>query len=568
MLYCGDPIDPRCATSSSHSKERSLVPTLRMRGDLSRTEFPLDRQVTVIGSRDICDIVLRDGHVSKRHARIERESDGFYIEDLQSKNGTKVGGEKLTCRVRLNDGDLIEICGHVFVYSGDEEQSGITPIIRREIDASTVYQTAGQARPEDKLRTIMEIAGELAGVIELDPMLEKILTSLFRIFPQAERGFFLFRGDGTKSIVTRASKVRDPNLDRLTVSRAIYEYVTDTRRAILCEDITLDSRFKDSPSVKASQARTVMCVPLWDDKSVPVGILQIDTRDAKSPFGKDDLVFLNAVAGSVSMAVENARLREISLRHERMEQEAMDARAVQQSLIPDQSPSLPGYEFWHAYEPALFVGGDYFDYRPVSDPGEASLPSSVERWAIALGDVSGKGMPAALLMARLSSEVRLLLQVEPDLARVVERLNRNLCSGGMAERFVTFLLVLLEGQRNVLTVVIAGHMGPIIRRADGRVEVVGQDRSGPVLGVIDRQAYTATITPLGAVDVAVLYTDGVSEALDAAGNQFGIERIKQSMAAADPRASSVGLAIMDAVRRHAGRAEQNDDITLICFGRT
>jgi sigma-B regulation protein RsbU (phosphoserine phosphatase) len=176
-------------------------------------------------------------------------------------------------------------------------------------------------------------------------------------------------------------------------------------------------------------------------------------------------------------------------------------------------------------------------------------------------------MPAALLMARLSSEVRLLLQVEPDPARVVERLNRNLCSGGTADKFVTFLLVVLDGERNELAIVNAGHMGPLIRRADGRIEVFGEDQAGPILGVIDGQTYEVAITPIGPGDVVVLYTDGVSEAMDDAGDQFGIERLKRSLAAADPCVSSVGVAILDAVRRHAGAQDQSDDITLLCFGR-
>ena len=382
-------------------------------------------------------------------------------------------------------------------------------------------------RPEEKLRAILEIVTELTGDLELGSVLEKVLGALLRIFPRAERAFVLFKDAGGQDIRTGAIKVRHPGSSHPAVSRTIYEYVTGEGRAILCEDVAADGRFQASRSVRESQARTMMCVPLWDHGRRAVGVLQIDTRAGRSRFGRDDLDLLVAVAGAVGMAVEGARLHEVALRHEQAEQEGRDARAVQRALLPDRTPDLPGYEFWHDYEPARCVGGDYFDYRPL--PGHG-LPSDDRHGpgagAIALGDVSGKGMPAALLMARISSEVRLLLQAEPDPARVVELLNRNLCDGGTAEKFVTFLLLVLDGDRHELTVVNAGHMGPMIRRSDGRIEVVSEDHSGPVLGVIEGQSYRAGTTTLGTGDVVVAYTDGVTDATSADGSQFGIERLR------------------------------------------
>ena len=267
------------------------------------------------------------------------------------------------------------------------------------------------------------------------------------------------------------------------------------------------------------------------------------------------------------MAIENARLHEIAVRQADMEREAHDARAVQLAIIPEKMPHLPGYEFWHFYEPARSVGGDYFDYRPIpkSGPPFAQPP---DRWAIAIGDVSGKGMPAALLMARLSSEVRLLIQTELDPARVVDQLNRDLCASRTDERFITFLLVLLDGERHELKVVNAGHMGPMIRRSDGRIEVIGEEQSGPPLGIMEDQVYEAMITSINSGDVVLLYTDGVNEALDDKGQLFGIELLKQTLATAPSEVEKVGESILNAVRQHVAGRTQSDDITLLCFGRT
>jgi serine phosphatase RsbU (regulator of sigma subunit) len=261
-------------------------------------------------------------------------------------------------------------------------------------------------------------------------------------------------------------------------------------------------------------------------------------------------------------------LHELEVRHRKLEQEARDAWIVQRSFIPECYPCVSRYEFWHLYEPARFVAGDYFDYRLIADTGSSTLESQGKRWAIALGDVSGKGMPAALLMARVSAEVRLLRQVEPDPARIVGLINRNLCQNEAAGRFVTFLLIVLDARHHRLTIVNAGHMGPVVRRTRGDVEVVGQDRSGLPLGVEEDQEYEAMTTRLGSGDVVVLYTDGVTEALSPEGEQFGATRLHKHIALSTPSAGSVGTTIKDALRAHVADRDQFDDITLICFGRS
>jgi serine phosphatase RsbU (regulator of sigma subunit) len=177
-------------------------------------------------------------------------------------------------------------------------------------------------------------------------------------------------------------------------------------------------------------------------------------------------------------------------------------------------------------------------------------------------------LPAALLTARISAEVRLLLRVEPEPARVVGLLNRSLCENEAAGKFVTFLLIVLDERRHRLAIVNAGHMGPMIRRADGRIEVIGEDRSGTPLGVVDDQDYEGMTTRIDPGDVVVLYTDGVTEAMSPGGEQFGMRRLERCLAAVPPGASSIGQAILSAVRAHTADRDQFDDITLLCLGRS
>ncbi len=546
------------------------MPCLKMlRGELLGKMFSLDSEVMVVGRDGACDIALRkDGKVSKRHAQIVRTVDRHEIEDLHSTNGTKVNDRDLTRPHRLVDGDVVEVGETQFVFLDATIMGSLG------VSAATAGGT-GRAQAEERLQALLKIAGALGGTIDLDGVLGKILEALFTIFLQAERGFILLQDEGTDEPTLKASRDRQPRSGPPLFSRTIFHHVTTAAQAVLCEDAARDLRFESSTSIKESRIRTMICVPLWNQDQQPIGVLQVDTQDEQNRFDESDLELLVAVAGPVSMAIENARLQSLAVKIAGDEQEARDARRIQLAMIPNDHPKVPGYQFWHYYEPARSVGGDYFDYRPIPvSESPSDQPSG--RWAIAIGDVSGKGMPAALLMTRLSAEVTLLLQTETDPCRVVERLNRSLCDARTEERFITFLLALLDGERHELTVVNAGHMAPMIRRTDGQVEDLALKRSGQMLGVIEDEQYETERFSIGPGEVVVLYTDGITDAgmtkersLDGRSQEgFGYERLKQALSAAPSGVGPTGEAILDAIRRHAAGRPQFDDMTLVCFRRT
>jgi serine phosphatase RsbU (regulator of sigma subunit) len=546
------------------------MPSLTMlTGESPVREFGLNKDEHVIGKGPDCDIILPDPHVSKAHARIFRRTDGLYIENLKNTNKTKISGELLTEPRRLVHGDVIKICNYTLAYAGPTASPDGSTVILGTIDlARTTSRSLAREAAEAKLRVIMEVAAEMVGILDLPAVLEKVLDALFRVFPHAARGFVLSRGEPNDALVTKARKLRSGNGGEFAPSQTIYDLVTSQRQAILCEDVQADTRFTGSGSVGASCVHSIMCAPLWDERRKAIGVLQVDTTDPRNRFNPDDLEFLVAIAGTISMVIENARLHGLEIRLRQTEQEARDAWAVQRSFLPDRCPVVPGYEFWHHYKPARFVGGDYFDYLPLRGTRADASKTPATRWVIALGDVSGKSMPAALLMARIATEARLLFQMERDPTRVMSLLNRSLCENEAAGRFMTFLAVGLDAKRHELTIVNAGHMGPMVRRAGGRVEVIGQDRSSPPLGVVDDQTYETVTTRFASGDVAVLYTDGVNEALSPGGQQFGKQRLEQCLAAASQGAESVGRAIADAVAAHTGECDQFDDIALICLGRS
>ena len=255
----------------------------------------------------------------------------------------------------------------------------------------------------------------------------------------------------------------------------------------------------------------------------------------------------------------NARLYRDSLLHQQRERDLELAHQVQQMLLPQCLPELPGYAFHAYYESAQEVGGDYYDFIP--------LPQ--QRLAVLLGDVTGKGVAAALVMAKFSVEARVCLQTEPEPAVAVSKLNTIMNRAGLTDRFVTLVAVVLDPATHTATLVNAGHPLPLLTcRATGTVaEAMPTDVVGTPLGVVDDCRYASWQVPLHPGDGLVLFSDGVTDAMDAGEQRFKTERVR-AVAGSDPFAArETGERLIRTVKQHAAGCTQNDDMTLVCFGR-
>jgi signal transduction histidine kinase len=305
---------------SRMTKTTTCAPMLRLQGHggpSGRRDFELDRDVTVLGRDPSCDIVLTPVNVSRRHARIIRRLDGYYLEDLGSTGGTLVNDQAVSGSIRLREGDRIKIGGCTLMFTtttrldraNEAEDAAILGL--RDVSGTAERELAG-IRSEEKLRALLEIGKDLVGSHDLKDVLARTLDALFRIFSKAERGFVLLRKEGANGLVPRAMKVRGSTPGRLTISRTIFEHVVLHGQAVLSGDVTTDDRFGGARSVDEAQIRSLMCVPLKDHLHQTVGILQLDTLDRQSRFTPDDLDILVAVAGQVSVAVDNARLLEMA----------------------------------------------------------------------------------------------------------------------------------------------------------------------------------------------------------------------------------------------------------------
>jgi serine phosphatase RsbU (regulator of sigma subunit) len=330
-----------------------------------------------------------------------------------------------------------------------------------------------------------------------------------------------------------------------------------TGEAILSADAANDQRFDTSQSIADFRIRSMMCVPLRSSENESLGVIQIDTLNQRTRFTPQDLEVLAHVAILAATAIENAQLHELAINNQVLERDLELAHKVQQGILPSSPPRLEGYDFFDYYEPALQVGGDYFDY--------VRLPR--ERLGLIVADVSGKGVPAALVMARLSSEARYALASHSTPAAAMKHLNESLAQAEVDDRFVTMLLCILDLKSHVLRFTNAGHPPPRLRRRDGKVLVIGSAEAGFPLGVRVEYPYKDTSLELGAGESLTLFTDGFSEAMNTQQALYGLERIDRLLTQPARNASQLGQMIIDDVKQFVGTTPQSDDMCLLCFGR-
>jgi serine phosphatase RsbU (regulator of sigma subunit)/pSer/pThr/pTyr-binding forkhead associated (FHA) protein len=535
----------------------------------------------VMGRHPECSVVIDIGAVSRHHAQIVFEGGKYFVEDLNSRNGTFLNEQPVTGKVPLNHGDKVRICDTTLTFQNraanllsdgssrdvpsgfttllvDDEEKTTSSTVMSRLDVSLKGGGAGvklSASPEAKLSAILEISHALGRALALDDVLPKILNGLFKIFVQADRGFIVLREESGR-LVPRWTKVRrEENEDTIRISRTICNHVMEQKEAILSADAANDQRFEMSQSIADFRIRSMMCAPLVDSEGNAFGVLQIDTLDQRHRFQKEDLEVLGAIASQAAIAIDNAKLHDQSLKQREMERDLELAHEVQRGFLPDRRPELAGFKFYDFYAPAAYVGGDYYDY--------VQLPDG--RTAVLVADVVGHGVAAALMMAKLSSEVRIALASGVQPGQAITTLNDRLCRS-QTDRFVTFVMVAIDPKSGEVTIVNAGHMCPIVRRKSGAIDEPGHKEVGLPLGIAEGLNYEPVTITLSAGESVVLYTDGVNESMDLRGEFFGIDRIRRHVQgghAPEP----LGQTIIEDVRRFVGRGPQNDDMCLVCFGR-
>ncbi|HEX8335082.1 MAG TPA: SpoIIE family protein phosphatase [Pyrinomonadaceae bacterium] len=570
--------------------------------DRAAERLPLGRLRITIGRSARNDVCVPDPFASRVHAEVRREGDSYVLQDLGSANGTYYNGSRLEQPVALTHGGRIQI-GETEIVFNDQTTGRQLPATTIEEDAplpeatiafdSAHHTTNGLLEAIDAARTqtsgrfdvatvmphragstaksspaadpgshgdllalISKVGVTLLASATLDETLRQVALLVFDAVP-AERCLIMLReaGDGGE-LKIRAAEMRDrrPEVGEVRVSRTIVEEVVNQGRSVLTSDAQHDPRFKSS-TVTFQGIRSVLAVPLGVGARI-FGMIYADSPLATSRFSEDHLKVLTTLGSVAAIRVENTRLLEEHLEQERFERELQLAREIQQRFQPTAPPAVTGYELQGISFPSYQIGGDYYDFILCGD----------NRLVVALGDVSGKGTSAALLMSSLHAAVHAQVAWCRPIAETVGAVNRYLADNTPGNRFVTLFYAELDPLTGSLSFINAGHNPPIIAHEGGTLEQLAA--GGLPLGIVPDFDYREGRTQLRPGDVLVAYSDGVTEQNNPAGDEFGTVRL-QEVVARNLGRSAAGIRdqIEAALSSFAQGTPAGDDITLLIVKR-
>lgn len=545
---------------------------IRNSGDGSE-RFPLNRLRTTIGRSARSDLCIPDAFASRLHAEVRHEGDGYWLQDLGSANGTRYNGNLVTIPLPLSNGGEIQIGETTIVFQEDrlDDSRGMTLIAdsTSALDPSQTISFMGRRNPTAEiLETGLSSRTELLGLISkvgvtllsssgLDDTLNQVATLVFEAVP-AERCVIMLRDEmaegGMKILVARI-RGNDEPLVEVRISRTVMDEVLKNGKSVLTSDAQHDPRFA-SQTMILQGIRSVLAVPLSVDERNIFGIIYADSPTHEATFTEEHLDILTTLASVASIRVENATLLDERIQRERMERELELATEIQQRFQPSAPPKLEGYEFQGISFSCYEIGGDYYDFIPLSE----------NKMLIALGDVSGKGTAAALLMSSLHAAIHGQVSAQRSLAETVSSVNRYLADNTPANRFVTLFITELDPRSGTLRYINAGHNPPLIGRADGTIEQLSS--GGFPLGILPAAEFEVGETQLHPGESLIVYSDGVSEANNSQEEEFGMERLTDVIRR-NLSASAAGMRdkVESALSAFTQTAPANDDITLVIVKR-
>ena len=529
------------------------------------------------------DLCIDDPFASRVHAEIRREGDHYVLQDLNSANGTLFNGRRLVEPVRLVTNDLVQIGETSFVFEDSRPAlpqidfgASAAPEATIAFDSAITRTTSGLLEaiegtrtqvgvrvavppPPDKhqvlLKFISKVSVTLLSPVSLDELLKQITVLVFEAVP-ADRCLIMLRDDSDQAIKVHLARLRNgENAGQdMRVSHTVMEDVLRQGQSVLTADAQQDPHLA-SQTMALQGIRSVLAVPLGVGAKV-FGLVYADSPFGEDRFTKEHLEVLTMLASVAAIRVENARLLEERLQRERMERELQLACEIQQRFLPTAPPLIEGYELQGISFPCYEIGGDYFDF----------INGGENRWMVALGDVSGKGTAAALLMSSLHASIHAQTTAGRSLAETISAVNNYLAANTPSNRFVTLFYAALAPAEGDFSYINAGHNSPIIMRADGACETL--DSGGLPLGLIAGTGYAEGCLQLNRGDIFVAYSDGVSEALNPADEEFCLERL-QEVVAANRHLDATALRdkIEAALSQWADGTPANDDITLVIVKR-
>jgi len=513
-----------------------------------------------IGRQADNQIVLRDNRASRVHAQIVHDGNDYWLDDLNSRHGTYVNGARVQ-RHHLQDSDRIEFGSTdsyqlIFIGSGGK--------VARLIDHFPESAKAGGKL--GKLKAVMEVARALQASLPTQDVLAAVIDAALAV-TGAERGFLLLRNDDELEMkVARDNAGKALAESDLKVPRRIIRKALEQRRDLLSMsfDHAGATGVRAEHTAAALDLRSVVCVPLIRIRAgvmeettaisaanETVGVIYMDSRLGVADLSAGNRELLQTLALEASTILDNARLLEEGRERQKIEEELKVARHIQQSLYPRSLPSEGWFLACGSSAPSLQVGGDYYDVLRVNE----------SCWAVAVADVSGKGVSSALLACYLQGALSAASHSAHTIQQTMELINRFLVERAEGEKYATVFHCTLEGDGR-LRYVNAGHCAPLVVSSDGRLRSL--ETTGVPLGLIPGVTFEVAETTLLAGDKLIIYSDGVTEARGTGSEFYGADRLRRVITMNAPHPwEHIHDAILDDVRAFTQNTPQADDVTLV-----
>ncbi|MBZ5675884.1 MAG: SpoIIE family protein phosphatase [Acidobacteriia bacterium] len=533
------------------------------------TTIALDRDRITLGRSSANELSYPDDiGLSRQHLAIVSRDGQWTVEDLGSKNGTLLNGVRIEKPMPFGPGDRVS-AGHLtieFAGSGGANQNTVMFVENKEQfsnSATTVVASLGTVlgSPGDDLNktTVMSMQGtpqmralidagrELAGhrpLAELFPLIMDLSTKAVR----AGRGV-LMTLDGDQL------NVRAAHGEGFQISSTVRDRVLKGKDSLLIRDAQLDQALRQHMSIVEQKVRSMIAVPLQTNDRV-IGLIYVDSPDNIREFTVEDLNLLTVMANIAAIRIEHARLNEIEEAERAMAKDMHQAALIQERLLGT-PPVMEGLDIGAKTVASRAVGGDYYDFIKYPDG----------RVGIMVGDVAGKGMPAALLMSSLQARVHVVFEEPDELAQKLTRLNKSTCANCPDNRFITFFTCIADPKTGLVTYANAGHNPPLVVRAKGGFELLS-GAGGMILGILPMSKYEEATITLERGDILVLFSDGVTEEVDPNDQQFGEERLANMVAELRDRAAAeIVQEVHRAVHAFTQGAPAADDITVVIARR-
>ncbi|MCU1349712.1 MAG: Serine phosphatase RsbU, regulator of sigma subunit [Acidobacteria bacterium] len=523
---------------------------------------PLQGDTVSIGRASDCAIPIKDRYLSRKHAEIIAVGGSWLLKDLGSANGTYLNGARVEHDLPLKTGDRIRLGDTEIVFeSSDNNTDRLVAISDTPASATIAIPIHDiDKHPADtgdvsRLVTLNLLAGELIEDRPMDELFGFIVDRIMKHLRPSRVALGLLTNDGKSFAEVEVRRQDASDASELRISQTLLAEVVEERKALAFMDVMDDEKLSRAQSIIMQGIHSILCAPVMIGDSV-VGLLYVDYLFNQQVISEEDVRLVAKIARFAAIKLETTRLREEAIQKRLIDEELKTASTIQRRLLPPPPTGIAGYTFTGANRACRTVSGDYYDF--------VCRPDGKVYFVI--GDISGKGVTAGLMMAGLQVAFRIFSKADPDPATLVSQLNVALKENLPQSKFATLFLGRLDTLTGVVEYANAGHPPPLWVRREG-VEELGE--TDLLLGVVSHAEYTNRRVTLAPGDALILFTDGVSEAENAEGRELGTETVSANLKSLHgAHADVLAHTVDEAVLAHVGEPDAlGDDVTLVVVSR-